>query len=228
MIRSFQGIKNILILTPHPDDEALGCSGTIALMNGKGASSTVVFLTDGERLLGEPSQEIAEKRREEGRRVSGMLGCNEPVFLDFPDGEVRSHGSEIFGRLSEIITEVGPDIILAPSLIDYHNDHIAAARIALELFKDNESFRLAFYEVYSTVRFNCLIDISEVLKQKKKAILAYKTSLYGKPDVYVHASLGLNAHRSVFVQKAGYYEAFYMPEKAGSEEHLLSYFCYRD
>lgn len=267
MIRSFQRIKNILILAPHPDDEALGCSGTIAIMNRKGAATTIVFITDGERLNGAPSQDIAEKRREEGRRVSRMLGCNEPIFLGFPDGEVSRHGSEISGRLSEIITMVGPDIILAPSLIDYHQDHIAASGIALRLFTDqficNKTstsplsspsrgedaskntpylaggdevedellsnttgfFKLAFYEVYSTIKFNCLMDISEVLEQKKNAILAYNTSLYGKPEVYVHASLGLNAHRSIFVQKASHYEAFHVQEKADSEEHLFSYLC---
>lgn len=226
-IHSFPDCKEILVLAPHPDDEALGCAGAITHLNRKGVSSTVVFMTDGERLHGEPSQDIAEKRREEGRRVSQMLGCKEPVFLGFPDGEVSVHIEAVVCSLSDIIERQRPDIVLAPSLADYHQDHIAVSGIALRLFNTIGSFKLVFYEVYSTIRFNCLIDISEALEQKKKAILAYNTSLYGKPEVYVHASLGLNAYRSIFVQKSGYYEAFYMPGQADSEETILSHMCYR-
>lgn len=218
--------KKVLILAPHPDDEALGCAGTIALTNRKGASSTVVFLTDGERLHGEPSRGIAEKRREEGFRVSQMLCCNEPIFLGFPDGDVSSHSSGIFNRLSEIITRIEPDIVFSPSPIDYHRDHITVSGISHRLFTETCSFKLAFYEIYSTIRFNCLVDITEVIGQKRDAILAYNVSLYGKPEVYVHTSLGLNAHRSIFVQKIGYYEAFYLPEKTDSEEAIIRSLCY--
>ncbi|HET6516298.1 MAG TPA: PIG-L family deacetylase, partial [Thermodesulfovibrionales bacterium] len=209
----FPECNNLLILAPHPDDEALGCSGTIMLLNRKGASSTVVFLTDGERLNGEPSATVGEKRREEGRRASKMLGCEEPVFLGFPDGEVGSHADGISRELSGLIAEKEPDIILAPSPLDFHQDHIAASKIALGLLEGRSGFKLAFYEVYSTVRFTHLIDIVSVVAEKEKAILNYHTSLYNKPELYVHAIFGLNAQRSIFTQSRGYYEAFWLIEK---------------
>jgi LmbE family N-acetylglucosaminyl deacetylase len=187
----------------------------------------VIFLTSGERLYGDPSDEIAEKRKEEAVRASGMLGFGERLFLDFPDGEIDRHKESIYGTLSEIIEQRRPDMVLSPSPIDYHADHMATARIAVRLLNNFQTFKLAFYEVYSTLRFNCLVDITDVAELKRKTILNYRTSLYGKPEIYVHAALGLNAQRSIFVQKEGYYEAFYMVEKDADLAEISDYLSYR-
>jgi LmbE family N-acetylglucosaminyl deacetylase len=221
-------IERALFLAPHPDDEALGCGGTILRLNAAGAASRVVFLTDGERLYGDPSRDVAEKRRMEGLKSSELLGCGGPIFLGFPDGGLAHCIKEISERLSGIVAAMKPDIVFAPSPIDYHHDHIAASRIAQELLRNLGSFKLAFYEVYSTLRFTHLVEITDVAEKKKEAILNYRTSLYGKPDLYVNAALGLNAHRAVFVQKEGYYEAFHVVETAADLSSLLDYLCYKD
>jgi len=98
----------------------------------------------------------------------------------------------------------------------------------MRLLNDFQTFKLAFYEVYSTLRFNYLVDITGVADLKRKTILNYRTSLYGKPEIYVHAALGLNAQRSIFVQKEGYYEAFYMVEKDADFEGICDYLSYKD
>ena len=228
MILSIPACKEALILAPHPDDEALGCGGTIALLKEKGVSSTVAFLTDGESLNGPPSGEIAAVRREEGRKCSGILGCREPVFIGLPDGEVGSHIDEGVMRLSAVIELKKPDLVFSPSPLDYHQDHLATSKIAMMLMKESGTFRLAFYEVYSAVRFTHLVDISEVVENKKEAILNYWSSLYGRPEHYVRASLGLNAHRSIFVQDEGYYEAFHVLEKDADLEMVRNLLCYGD
>ena len=217
-----------MVFAPHPDDEALGCSGTLLQILKKDISSSIIFLTSGERLYGDSSLEIAEKRKEEAVRASGMLGFRESLFLDFPDGEIEKHKEIICGKLSEIIEQRKPDMVLSPSPIDHHADHLATSRIAVRLLNDYKTFRLAFYEVYSTLRFNYLVDITEVADLKRKTILNYRTSLYGKPEIYVHAALGLNAQRSIFVQKEGYYEAFYMVDKDADLAKICDYLSYKD
>jgi LmbE family N-acetylglucosaminyl deacetylase len=217
-----------MVFAPHPDDEALGCSGTLLQILKKDISSSIIFLTNGERLYGDPSYEIAEKRKKEAMMSSVMLGFKEKLFLDFPDGELDRHKGLIYGKLSEIIEQRNPDIILSPSPIDYHADHLATSRIAVKLLNDFQTFKLAFYEVYSTLRFNYLVDITDVADLKRKAILNYRTSLYGKPEIYVHAALGLNAQRSIFVQKEGYYEAFYVVEKDADLAGISDYLSYKD
>jgi len=216
-----------MVFAPHPDDEALGCSGTLLQILKKDVSSLIIFLTNGERLYGDSSREIAEKRKEEAMMSSGMLGFKERLFLDFPDGEIDRHRERIYEKLYEIIEERKPDIILSPSPIDYHADHIATSRIALRLLNDFQTFKLAFYEVYSTLRFNYLVDITDVADLKRKTILNYRTSLYGKPEIYVNAALGLNAQRSIFVQKEGYYEAFYVLERPLELESIYDYLSYK-
>ena len=217
-----------MVFAPHPDDEALGCAGTLLQILKKDVSSLIIFLTSGERLHGDSSREIAEKRKEEAVRSSGMLGFRERLFLDFPDGEIDRHKESIYGKLSEIIEQRKPDIVLSPSPIDYHADHIATSRIAVRLLNDFQTFKLAFYEVYSTLRFNYLVDITDVADLKRKIILNYRTSLYGNPEIYVHATLGLNAQRSIFVQKEGYYEAFYLVEKDADLAEICDYLSYKD
>lgn len=220
-------ISSALVLAPHPDDDALGCSGSLALLNRAGASITIVFITNGEKLYGEPSAALAEQRKEEAVRASELLGCERPLFLGFPDGEADSHIDGIYDRLSAIIAQKKPDIVFAPSLIDHHRDHIATSKAAIKLLNQSASFKLAFYEVYSTVRFSHLVDITEAAEVKKQVILNYCTSLSNKPEVYVHASLGLNAHRSIFSQKSGYYEAFYITDSTRGTNELYDYLCYK-
>ncbi len=221
-------IERALFIAPHPDDEALGCGGTILRLNAAGAASSVVFLTDGERLYGNPSGEVAEIRRREGLKSSELLGCRAPVFLGFPDGGLARCMKEVGERLSGIVAAMKPDIVFAPSPIDYHLDHIAASRIALQLLRDLGSFKLAFYEVYSTMRFTHLVEITDFVETKKEAILTYRTSLYEKPELYVKAALGLNSHRAVFLQKEGYYEALHVAETGITLGSLLDYLCYKD
>lgn len=228
MIQGLPDCKDVLVLAPHPDDEALGCAGTLSLLNRQGVSSTVVFISDGECLNGAPSATVAAARREEGKKCSEMLGCREPVFLGLPDGDVGSHIETGMTILSGIIGLKKPDIIFSPSPVDHHQDHIATARIAARLLQDAGTFRLAFYEVYSTVRFNYLIDITGAAEKKEQAILNYRTSLYGRPEKYVHASLGMNAHRSIFAEKEGYYEAFYIIERNDGLARIRDYLSYGD
>jgi len=228
MLTGLPPCKEVLILAPHPDDEALGCAGTIALLKERGVPATVVFITDGEGLNGAPSAALAKARQDEGRNASRLLGCREGIFLSIPDGEVNANGEEALRRLSAIVEERKPDLIFAPSPIDYHTDHIATSHIGLKLLNVFGSFKLAFYEVYSTLRFNCLLDITGVAGVKKQVILNYRISLYGKPEVYLDAALGLNAHRSIFVQRKGFFEAFYLMDKAEPLDSILRFFNYAD
>jgi LmbE family N-acetylglucosaminyl deacetylase len=227
MLYSLPDIKKLIILSPHPDDEALGCSGTMALLNKHGIIPKIIYITRGERLYGEPSEEIANIRVAEARRACQVLRCGEPLFLNFPDGEVNKYREEIYNRIKEVIDREDPDILLSPSIIDYHQDHIATAKVSISLLNELRSFRLAFYEVYETISFSHLVDISEVIKEKEEAILNYRRSLYDRPEVYVHASLGLNAQRSIFTQKKGYFEAFLIIDAPVDTEGIYDRLLYK-
>lgn len=217
-----------MTLAPHPDDEALGCGGALLRLREKGIPGTLVYLTNGESLYGSPSAEIAERRKEEAKKSSSMLGCKEHIFLGFPDGDIEGNRRQAYDQLHALLDERRPDLVLSPSLIDHHSDHIATARLALQLLNALKSFTLIFYEVYSTLRFNYLLDITQSAEEKKKVIMNYRASFCEMPALYATASLGLNAHRSIFVQKEGYYEAFYSVPKEMDSRKLAAYLSYGD
>lgn len=219
--------RNVMVLSPHPDDDALGCSGTIKRLVRRGASVDIVYITNGERLYGEPSDEIARVRIEEAQRASQRLGCRDAIFLGFPDGGLINHKEEVYQRLKMIIEKKRPEVVFSPSLMDYHQDHVATAKIALKLLNAMALFRLVFYEIYETIRFNQLIDISQFVHDKKMVIMSYRKSLYDKPEVYVHACLGLNAQRSIFTQIKGYYEAFLIIDRPIEAEKVYEWSCYK-
>jgi len=163
----------------------------------------------------------------EARLVSKSLGCGDPLFLNFPDGDIRGHTDQVLQSLAGLLAGLNADMLLAPSPVDFHTDHIALANISMRLRERIGGPRLAFYEIYTTQRFNCLVEITGVIATKKAAIMGYGRSLYGKPGVYVHAALGLNAQRSIFTQKEGYYEAFYLPAEDETPDTVLDYLTYR-
>jgi len=227
MFLELPNIKTFLILAPHPDDESLSCSGTALLLTEKGVSATVVFITNGERLYGAPSETIAKKRTIEANRAANLMGCSKNMFLNIPDGEIDRNFGMTCQKISNILNEVKPEMVFSPSPLDYHQDHTATARVSLELHREFKSFKLSFYEVYSSIRFTHLINISRVIERKKELILNYHTSLYEKPEIYVDAILGLNAHKAIFTQKKGYFEAFFILDNPIGDSELFDLLTYK-
>ena len=81
-----------LIVSAHPDDIEFGCAGTVAKWVSEGADVTYCIVTDGStgtqdrELMGAPLNKI---RREEARRAAEVVGVEELVWLDYPDGYVE-------------------------------------------------------------------------------------------------------------------------------------------
>jgi LmbE family N-acetylglucosaminyl deacetylase len=78
---------NILVIAPHPDDETIGCGGTLCLHAYNGDRVTAVFLTSGELGLKKLRREQAWKIREhEARRAAKILGLADLFFCVSPTG----------------------------------------------------------------------------------------------------------------------------------------------
>ena len=77
---------NVLVIAPHPDDEAIGCGGTICLHTDRGDHVAEVFLTSGEFALKDLTREKAWAIREnEAQESAGILGITSVTFLRRPD-----------------------------------------------------------------------------------------------------------------------------------------------
>lgn len=130
--------KSALIVAPHPDDETLGCGGTILKKRQMGASVQIVFMTDGQRshahLLS--SSKLKELRRQEAIAACHKLGVAEDQvhFLDVPDGSLETQHKKTISCLTKLIQAYSPQELFMPYAHDPNADHIAttqAIRMAL-------------------------------------------------------------------------------------------------
>ena len=117
--------KKILILSPHADDEILGCGGFISKYSRLNYNITVIILTNAS--LGAPdiysSKEI-EKIRKEAILSNNLIGTKKLFFENLPALNLSSFPIyKITNILDKYILKIDPEIVLIPSPNDIHEDH---------------------------------------------------------------------------------------------------------
>lgn len=219
--------SKVLILAAHPDDETLGCGGAIALHKKAEAEVRVIVFTDGGAVSHKGGEDIASLRKKEAELSGKILGIDKIYFYGLPDGSLNSHASEARKALKDVVNNYKPDLIYAPSAVDFHPDHRAVFEMTYNLLKRGAS--IAFYEIYSPIRFNLLIDITEVMQIKSEAFAVYRTSLVGKPVHFLKALKGLNAYRRFLTpisEDDKYYEAFWLVNAPVSRKEIIKWLTY--
>ncbi len=203
----------ILVFAPHPDDEVLGCGGTLALLQQKGCAIKVIFVTDGAG-AGSLGPDAPMIRRKEATESLAVLGVNDMEFLDEPDGSFRN-SPRFEKKVQTLLQEFKPDWLFLPSVLDYHRDHVAIGQAVLSCWQRGGMPGRAFiYEIWSPLPATRVVDISSVIDLKKQAISRYVLPL--SHCDYLSASLGLAGYRGLYLPgKEGhkYAEAFIEAEK---------------
>jgi LmbE family N-acetylglucosaminyl deacetylase/glycosyltransferase involved in cell wall biosynthesis len=191
-----------LVFAPHPDDETFGMGGTIALAGQAGIAVHVVVLTDGQQ-AGDP-----EKRRQEAKDASQVLGLAGIDFWELPDRELY-RVTDIESRVLKILKSVKPRIVFLPSLQEFHPDHRAATLKIWSILQSlHYSGQLWTYEITRQAEANRLIDTTEVVSIKQQAMRCYKSQL--ALNNYESVALGLNQARTLTLQEGiTHAEAFF-------------------
>ena len=190
--------ENVLIVSPHADDEAIGCGGAFALHNRRGDVVKVVYTTDSARTLKgkdvDPS--YAEKRRKESLKSIELVGGATTDHLGLPDGEGATTEDAV-NKLKQIISAYGPHRIYVPWALDNHRDHRAAFDLLEKAIEGRELRECAIwqYEVWTPLVPNRILPISSVLKLKENAIRAHESQV--NQHDYVASSLGLATYRGL-------------------------------
>ncbi len=167
--------KNIVAVAPHCDDEALGCGGILYKHVQKNCNVTAVFMTDGSQCETDLSkEEIVQLRKEEAHKSAKILGVHRCVFLDFPDRELR-HNPESVEKVESIFKELNPDTVYVPFYLDNHPDHKATASICIEALKRKPVKNAFFYEVWTAMIPNRIVNIDDCIDKKMEAISVYKS-----------------------------------------------------
>lgn len=220
--------QRILVIAPHPDDESLGCGGTIARYTRSGATVELVVVSDG-AALEEPDgrhEDVVAARLQEITAAAAILGIQQMHPLSLPDGQLALYESQIRQSVYQHLTTFQPDLVLTPSLIDGHADHVAVGRVILQLFRELAGWQLAFYEVLVPLRFNWLVDITEVMKQKETAVCRYQRSLFGQPTLFSEAFRALNLFKSAFVHHPGFFEALWVLQAPPTDQEVIEWATY--
>jgi LmbE family N-acetylglucosaminyl deacetylase len=214
--------RKVLLVSPHPDDECLGCAGTMFLYTEKGVDVCLVIISTGEKLEVGP-ENIGEIRRAEATEAAALIGIKTTLFLNLPDEKLNECKEQIKEKLTGIIKDFKPDIVFVPFPLDPHRDHKAASEVTMALMSELGGFRVAFYEIYHPIRFNVLVDIASVIHKKKEAIHTYRQSLLEIPDLFWHSVKGLNIYRSFLVKRESFYEAFWLIDTPVSQDEIVKW-----
>jgi N-acetylglucosamine malate deacetylase 1 len=199
----------LLVVAPHPDDESIGCGGTLRLHVERGDRVDVVYLTSGELGLEELAPDAARKvREEEAEQAAAVLGLSGLTFLRHPDWFVDDVGEAAQRDLVRLVEEQAPDRVLYPHAGEAHPDHAAAARIVDRVAGVlGAPFERAAYEVWTPMTdFDDVEDISGVFETKLAAVRTYASQLANFR--YDDAVEGLNRFRGALAGHCAYAEVF--------------------
>ncbi len=225
----------LLVLAAHPDDEVLGCGGTLALNAGRAEAIRVWIATDGTGQEGVPPEgalAYGKRRREEAVRALEALGIGPPLFGGLPDRGLSSSAEALGAALAAQLAEFEPDLVLAPSLAEIHPDHRVLGEALYQKIAssrpedaDHDRFRLlriAFYEISHPLLPNTLVDISAVAESKNAALAVYASQQAVRD--YASAIGGLNAYRRLTLEGGGPVEAFRVLSFAEASTQSLEQF----
>ena len=134
---NFLGVT--VVIAPHPDDESLGCGGTIALLKQAGRKVNILFVSDGS--MSHPNSKkypphlLAKLRQREALFAARMLGVPESdcMFMALKDSMVPTSGERGFDKavkkMAELLKNLSVQNIILPWKNDPHQDHQASWQI---------------------------------------------------------------------------------------------------
>ena len=201
------GRGKVLVVAPHPDDEAIGPGATLALHNKLGDGVVALFVTSG--VHGDLSEsmsaaEYVKTRRREAENSAKVLGIGKTVFWEYPDSMVVTQGdmAGVVERMVQLLEEENPDVIYAPHLGEQHSDHHLVGLMVQQALEGWDGTARAFgYEVWSPLDADIAVDVEETYPVKLDAIRCYASQLEHQ-DICSSVE-GLNRYRAVLLPPGG-------------------------
>lgn len=200
--------SRIVVLAPHPDDDVLGCGGTLAKHVAMGASVSVIYLTDGRK--GDPTfaseDELVLERQREALAAAAVLGIRQIDFLGARDQELRASAETVASLRNALLRRV-PDLVYVPFFLDNHVDHFETNRVFIHAVREyTGALMVAAYETWTPLIPNVVVDITDTIGLKERALECHRTQL--KVIDQRSAFRGLNAYRAAFAHVKGFAESF--------------------
>lgn len=191
--------SSVLVVAAHPDDEVLGCGGTLARLSSDGHAVHVLLLADGEssRSGAAPaSGKLIEVRNAAASEACRILGCASVTIEQLPDNKLDTVALlDIVKLIERSISDVQPGIVFTHHSGDVNVDHRMAHDAVLAACRPQPGHpvkELYFFEVPSSTEWrppgsaepflpNRFVDISQTLSAKLAALGAYAAELRSFP-----------------------------------------------
>lgn len=177
----------VLVLAPHPDDEALGMGATLSALQAEGVQVHVALITDGGLSKGGVLRELTAQQRGQVRHeefTSAMAVLCSQARLSGPyrpevPGAGWQEDAELHEALRAALGSVRPKAIFAPPSFDYHPDHRAAAALAQVLAGGDAT--VFHYEVQAPLPCDGSMLVpdlpTEAQAARKRALALYVTQV---------------------------------------------------
>lgn len=188
--------KRVLIVAAHPDDEVLGCFGTVAKMIKDGYEAYTLILSGGKTSRGEVEQAELDNLKVEMIKANKLIGIKEVFQADFPDNSFdKVPLLEIVKKIEELKTLIKPSIIFTHHIGDMNIDHQITHKAVLTATRPmaDECVKTIYsMEVPSSTEWNSFFketifvpnvffDITETIDKKVEAMAIYDSELRDYP-----------------------------------------------
>ena len=185
-------MKKILVISPHPDDEIIGCGATLSkYKNSK--SINWVIITKMSQKKGFSKKKINEREKEINKIVQ-MLKIKKTIKLDFDTGYLnKGNLDKLIKNLSSVLKEIKPDTIFCPFINDAHSDHFFvthALNSISKVFRHPYIKNVLMYETLSETNMNLVkkrfkpnyyIDVTKHINSKISLTKIYKSEFNKHP-----------------------------------------------
>ena len=182
-------VKKVLVVAAHPDDEILGCGGTILKLK-KNNLIKVIFMTNGTDARGK-NKKASQKRIQGCLNLFKKLKLNKPLILNFPDNKMDSVPLlKIVKKIEEILSKFNPEVVFTHFDGCLNIDHqitFKAAVTACRPLKKTSVKKILSFEVPSSTEWalskdkkfqpNYYINISKHIKEKILLMKYYKDEI---------------------------------------------------
>jgi LmbE family N-acetylglucosaminyl deacetylase len=205
---------NVLVVAAHPDDEVLGCGGTMAKLASEGHDVHVCIVAEGissrHNQRDQADRNAIAALAEKAKSVSAFLNARTCRLLGLPDNRLDSMALlDVIKPIEALVAELQPNIIFTQHGGDLNIDHLVVYRAVMTATRPmaGRSTRAVYgYEVGSSTEWafrqfqpvfapQLFIDISETLERKVSAMEMYESEARPFPHPRSPEALRAQARR---------------------------------
>jgi len=194
---------NVLVVSPHPDDDVIGAGGTMSVLSGRGHCVFSLYITDGSSEIFNNSS-IPMARQQEALDALQVVRARGAVFLRHKSRQLRnSVGRPVIQEIREVLKYFMPEIVYVTAPFEKHMTHMRVTEMTVKAIRQIRGYwpKLWGYSVWGGffgLPGTDVVDITEVVRIKRKAIRKHKSQLQHK--AYDVGIIGRNRYEGIFLK----------------------------